>query len=485
MDDVFKDLGSKLAVKARQPDIHGYKPAPQQVRFHKCPKKQRIILGGNRSGKSYGSVVEMVWWATGTHPYRRTPRPPLALRHVAVDKPQGIDKVLKELYKKICPPEMLRGGTFDKAWAKEPPVLHFENGSTIEFLSYEQDLDKHAGTSRHAIAFDEEPDEAIFNENLARLIDTDGEWWIAMTPLEGLTWVYHNYYEPYEKGQLEEATELFIYNTDDNIYLPKGAFDRLMGNLSVEERNARRKGQFIALSGLIYPTFDHQYHVRELEPMKGMDNFTSMDHGLANATSWHWYQCDGDGVIYVQREHYESGLLVSDHAKAVKQMEASYPWLRPEYRVGDPSIQNRNAETGQSIQTAYADHGIFISLGNNDVDAGINRVAELFNTGRIFIDPSCRNLIRELRRYRWAEWASRKAATKNDAKNRPNKKDDHAVDDLRYGVMSRPLWDMGPGPQKVPVDFTKIVVPDIKYAEPEQPVDWRDGAYDDELGSEW
>lgn len=485
-NDPIQKLGVLLAQKARNPDIDGYKPLPHQVRFHSNPAKGRINFGGNRSGKSYSSVCEMVWWATGTHPYRDTPRPPVALRHVAVDKPQGIDKILKELYKKICPSRVLRGGTWESAWQSNPPALFFENGSFIEFMSYEQELDKHAGTSRHAIAFDEEPDEAIFNENMARLIDTDGDWWIAMTPVEGLTWVYHRFYLKWEEGELSEDVAIFVFLTDDNYYLPAGAFDRLMGDMSEEEKKARRTGQFIALSGLIYP-FDQNYHVRALEPRPGLLTITGMDHGLRNPTAWLWAQIDHDGVFYIVREHYKSELLVKDHAAAVKIIEASNRNLIPAYRIGDPAIVHRNPLDGQSVASEYASHGIIIGPGNNDVDAGINRVASLFHIhetlgARIYIDPSCRALIKELRTYRWDEWATRKAETSKEPKTKPKKKDDHAADALRYLVMSRPPEDSGNGPL---VEAGPPRIPGAQY-----PTDWQydhrdSAAYDDYMGSEW
>lgn len=480
LESPLQKLALKLAAKARDPDLDGYKPLAHQIEFHSDTSGGRINFGGNRSGKSYSSVCEMVWWATGTHPYRPTPRPPVALRHVAVDRPQGIDKVLKELYKKITPPRYLRGGNWDAAWQNNPPVLHFDNDSFIEFLTYEQELDKHAGTSRHAVAFDEEPDEAIFNENMARLIDTNGEWWIAMTPVEGLTWVYHRFYLKWEEDELSEDVGIHIFLTDNNSYLPSGAFDRLLGDLSPEEKEARRTGKFVALSGLIYP-YDDNKHVMPLEPRHGLLTLTGMDHGLRNPTSWHWYQIDSDGVFYVLKEHYGEDKLVKEHAQIVRTIEAGNRLLVPQYRVGDPAIFSRNPLDGQTVASEYAGYGIFINKGNNDVDAGVQRVAQLFADDRIIIDPSCRALRKELRTYRWDEWATRKAETSKEPKNKPKKKDDHAVDDLRYAVMSRPLYDTGRGP----IQQDTQVDPTIRWAEPYQK-DHRDsGAYDDEMGSEW
>ncbi len=480
--DPLAELAAQMTRKARKPDVDGYKPQEYQIDFHTSRKSGRVVFGGNRSGKTFSSVVEMVWWATGTHPYRPTPRPPLALRHVAVDKPQGINKILKELYKQLTPPRYLKEGNFDKAWDNRYDTLEFSNGSVIEFLTYEQELQKHAGTSRHAIAFDEEPDEAIFNENMARLVDTDGEWWISLTPLEGLTWLYHRFYMPFEAGTLADDVGIWHFLTRDNRYIKTSAVERLLAGMGAEERDARLTGKFVALSGLIYP-FDVNVHVRDLEPLPNLETFTSMDHGMRAPTSWHWYQVDSDGRIFVLKEHYQADLLVAEHAHIVKATESSYPLLRPMYRIGDPAIHNRSQLDGQTVASEYAAHGIHIGAGNNSVEAGINRVATLFAEGMLFFDTSCRHMIREARTYRWDEWASRKAETSKAPKTKPMKRDDHAMDDLRYAAMTRAVQDF----REPPPDRSDWRNPLERYAtSSDRGLDHRDKInFDDTLGSEW
>ena len=54
----------------------------------------------------------------------------------------------------------------------------------------------------------------------------------------------------------------------------------------------------------------------------------------------------------------------------------------------------------------------------------------------IFIFRTCVDLIRELKGYWWGEG------------DRPRKIDDHALDELRYFVMSRPAPSLPPAPEK-------------------------------------
>ena len=73
---------------------------------------------------------------------------------------------------------------------------------------------------------------------------------------------------------------------------------------------------------------------------------------------------------------------------------------------------------------------------NKDLFGGIQRVKQYLKVvnGRpkIYIFPCCVNLIRELKTYRWGE---------GDV---PKKFDDHALDELRYYLMTKPEYS----PQK-------------------------------------
>lgn len=52
--------------------------------------------------------------------------------------------------------------------------------------SYDQDLDKFGGQAKHLIWCDEEPPYGIWQENMMRLLDTDGYMLLTMTPIHGM-----------------------------------------------------------------------------------------------------------------------------------------------------------------------------------------------------------------------------------------------------------------------------------------------------------
>ena len=63
---------------------------------------------------------------------------------------------------------------------------------------------------------------------------------------------------------------------------------------------------------------------------------------------------------------------------------------------------------------------------DNDVSDGIRVTADLLRQGRLAICRSCGDCLREIAQYCWEQRGERDV---------PRKKDDHAMDDLRYFAM--------------------------------------------------
>ncbi|HET7713250.1 MAG TPA: terminase family protein [Patescibacteria group bacterium] len=446
----LRAISEQLAMSARQPNLHGYKPHIKQVKFHSSVAKRRLYIGGNRSGKTVGGVVEDCWWLTGRHPFRETPPPPVRGRVVSVDFLNGIAKIILPQFKQWLPPSDLKGGSWDTAYNKELRTLTLANGSSVEFMSYDQELDKFAGTSRHFVHFDEEPPEVIYTENVARLVDTGGSLWITMTPVEGMTWVYDTVYEPGKEGQNPNIDVIEVDMTE-NPYLNQDDVQEFLDSLSADERKARGSGQFVQMGGLIYKTFDPKpggLHVIEQSTMEAPTPpkdwlwVVSLDHGFNNPTAILWHGISPDGRALTFHEEYGSGRVIEDWARTIHSINREFG-RTPDYYIGDPSIKNTDPITGTSIHQEYIKYGIPFQLANNDVKAGLIRVARYMEPRKDGIPlwrvtSNCRNLIRELTRYRWKTYSSKKLASTNNPFDEPHKKDDHASDSLRYFIMSRP-----------------------------------------------
>jgi phage terminase large subunit-like protein len=440
LGEAFKNLGSSLHKLSYAPNMNSYQPHAKQQKFHSSPKKARLYIGGNRSGKTVGGIMEDIWWATHRHPYLTLPDRPMEGRIISVDFTYGVNQIIIPKLKQWIPPSELRGGSWFSAYDSGFRVLNFENGSTIELMSYEQDIEKFAGVPRDFIHFDEEPPKPIYDECMARLVDRAGRTWLTMTPLEGMTWVYDTLYEP---GQDPKNTRVQTIQVgmEENPHIDAEERKLYLDGLDDDEREARGKGNFVALGGLVYKKFSRETHVIDsLDPKKFIGSnykiYMSLDHGFSNPTAVLWHAVDLENNVITFDEHYENERTIDYHAAVINDRNRSHG-RNPDINICDPALAQRQAVTGTSIQTEYAIRGIGFALGNNDVPTGVAKVQQYLdlradNKPSWYITENCANLIREMQRLRWKTWASKKQQANNNPHEVIHKKDDHACDSARY-----------------------------------------------------
>jgi phage terminase large subunit-like protein len=128
----------------------------------------------------------------------KVPSPAAFGRIVVPDLTATLEGVLLPAFRKWTPKAQLRGGAFDKAWDKTRRILYFANGSWIQCMTYEMDLDKFGGAAMHFIGYDEPPPKDIRTECLYRLADFGGFEMFAMTPLMGIGWIYRDIFKKRE-----------------------------------------------------------------------------------------------------------------------------------------------------------------------------------------------------------------------------------------------------------------------------------------------
>lgn len=413
----------------------GDKIHKKQIEFHKCQKRNRWVFGGNRSGKTECGAVEAIWWARGNHPYREN-RNNVAgwvvsltyevQREVAQAKilhylnPEWIEDIVMLSGKKGSP----EYGIIDHIVIKNV----FGGTSRIAFKSVDQGRERFQGASLDFVWFDEEPPKDIYDECRMRVLDRCGEIWATMTPLKGLTWVYDEIYMN-RLGNPEVWYEQIEWA--DNPFLDKSEIELLTKTLS-EGVDSRRYGNFDSESGLVYKEFDITRHVIEPFEVDVMtyDNI-SIDPGLNNPLACLFFAVDYDGNIYVIGEHYEAGRDIDYHAEKIHGLANELQWHRDTKgrleALIDTAATQRTLSSTKSVADLFYEKGIVVNPRvNKELFAGIARVKEYFVANKIFIFANCTNLIRELKSYWWSKG------------DRPRKVDDHALDALRYYIMTKP-----------------------------------------------
>ncbi|MBQ3596634.1 MAG: terminase family protein [Clostridia bacterium] len=418
----------------------GEKVHQKQLAFHKCPKKNRWVFGGNRSGKTECGAVEAVYLARGIHPYRENKDNVFGWvvslsqqvqRDVAQQKilhylnPSWIEDVTMLSGKK----DSLKYGVIDQIRIKNV----FGGTSIIGFKSCDQGREKFQGSSLDFVWFDEEPPRDVYEECRMRVLDRQGDLFGTMTPLKGLTFIYEEIY--LNKNNNPQVWYEFM-EWADNPYLNPEEVDLLNDSLSEDVLESRRYGRFKANAGLVYPEFDENVHVIEpfSVPPEWQDEI-SIDPGLNNPLSAHWYAVDYDGTIYVVAEHFQAGKDVAYHAEKIKQISQSLGWKKDgkgRYKaLIDSAANQRTLASSKSVTELFYDNGIIANPNvNKDMFAGIQRVKQYLKVKdgkpRIYIFKNCVNLIRELKSYWWQEG------------DNPKKVDDHSLDELRYYIMKKP-----------------------------------------------
>jgi phage terminase large subunit-like protein len=427
----------------------GDKVHRKQLDFHQDLHRNRWLFGGNRTGKTVGGAVEAVWRARGNHPYRQITRPQDGWV-VSLDYNVQRDVAQKEILRWLNPAWIK--DIFVRSGRKDDPanaiidfiVVESEQGgdSTIGFKSCDQGRSKFQGTAKHWIWFDEEPPEEIYDECKMRTIDTRGDMWGTMTPLQGLTWVYDLIYL---NERHDKQVKSWLMEWGDNPYLSPDEIAELESTMTEDEREARQFGKFVAMSGLVYKEFVEEIHVIDPIdiPHEWYDTI-SIDPAIDVPLSAHFYAQDYDGNIYVMAEHYQAGMDIEHHAGELFRIAGELGW--PEYdgylySLIDSAANAKTLAAEKSVVDLFYDYKIITNTEiDKDVWSGIQRVKQYLKLRpseqpavwprgkpKLFIFRTCPMLIKEIKSYRWKPEA-----------DGPIKRNDHAMDELRYYLKSKP-----------------------------------------------
>lgn len=436
MQDFLAQLASDLKTAAHKPNTLAYVPISSvHEDFHKSTKVGRILRGGNRAGKSIAGIVECIWRATGRHPYQQTHEVPTRGRIVTVDRDAGIEQIIKPLLKQWTPVSELVNSSWEDSYSNARKTMTFRNGSTIELKTHQQEVESFAGVPLHWILFDEECPQAIFNECRLRLIDYNGSWWMVMTPVEGQDWIYDRFIVSKAKN-----VDMFEVDITDNPHLSKEALALLDDDLDEDQKKVRRQGLFVPKGGLVLKEFNYERHIIQgggpIPPKWGI--YVSVDHGYNNATAVLWHAVSPQGDVVTFFEHYKRQWVIRQHAARIKQINAELG-IEPAMYFCDPSMKQKTAETGTSALQIYRDNGIPLIPAKRDVSGRINKMNEYLKYDKWHITQACVNTIKEIRSYSWKIYHTDKIADRNNKREEPNKKFDHAMDSCGYFFMYMPF----------------------------------------------
>lgn len=415
---------------------------------------ERWVFGGNRSSKTESLVIDALWFAQGEHPTRsKRRRPPVKIRVTAPSWRENIVSVILEKFKQMCPRQWLRGGSWEDGWRENRHTLFFENGSMIQFKSCDEDIDTFKGMDLDAVYHDEHIPYKFYLENKSRLIDRGGFFFASMTPELGITWEDSHVTNPPDDLTLE----YWFFDVRGNPYVNEKAVRQQMSLLAnTALYDAKIKGMFTVLSGLVVPQFVPDIHiVKDFDiPLKWTRTFCIDTHTKKpSAAMWVAWSPEGEAIVYRTIKRF---LDVPGWQKLIRTKSAGENiqlWLMDEPGGG----QGVDINNMQSIENQFnsGPNAIPVVRVNKDSDnsfyAGILKLWEFFKcdpiTGKtkVKIFESCNHfpykenghvcysLPGELRRYAYKK---EQKADEETLREKVRRVDDHYIDDYRYILMA-------------------------------------------------
>lgn len=263
------------------------------------------------------------------------------------------------------------------------------------------------------------------------------------------------------------VSRAFIFaNVYDNDHIIKNdpLYVARLESLPPVQRRAFLLGDWDAFEGQFLQEFDRNIHVISREKFQGIcqqmpvKRFVSMDYGFRNPSSIGWYAVFPDGNMVRYRELYKEGMTYDTLGVEILRLSGDE---EIDYLVVDPAIQGDKShhiepkdgtvkgKSGYDILNEVVNGRFPILLADNRRVVGWNRVRELLKpylnqhnqpTAMLQFTEDCRNLIRTIPGLVFDE---------TNPEDLNSEGEDHAADELRYGVMSRPQ-----APNKPPEPYT-------------------------------
>jgi len=253
--------------------IKYFEPQEYQEEFWRSPSKYKFIFGGNRSGKTINGAAYVINKCLNNPNYIVW-----ACTYAKLSVPVQQKKI-----KELLPRKELKYAKWSEQRGFTHKLIIFKNGSMIRFKTYEEGEEKYQGGDVDLIWNDEECKQEIYNEQLARLIDRNGEIIITMTPINGITWIYT---DVLENENINKSIDYWYWETAKNKKISQEGFERIIKNYSQKEAEVRSTGHFVTLnSGRLYYAFDRKINIKKLEVNPSLPLLLSFDFNVNPMTT--------------------------------------------------------------------------------------------------------------------------------------------------------------------------------------------------------
>lgn len=439
--------------------------------FQKFTEDIKIFsfLGGNRSSKTERGAFMAVAWLMGKEYYRDEP----SWRYIK-DLPipehgcniwaVGLDfSVIRDV---IWNEKLRRGHRHPGLLpdSESPFVVRVSdsefqiqvevNGrkSSLTCKSADSGREKMQSASVDLVWIDEECDVEVFDELYQRTVDCAGKILITLTPLSDVgsgakrPWVYELHKE-FKQGRKDVV--FVSLSALDNPFIPDDEKVKLKEKWAGHpEERARLYGDFIKRSGLVYNQWDREKHILKKQNLPGdWRRMVAIDPSVTGITAACWLAVSPRNDVYLYRVYYEKEGTISEHAKSILLRNGSD---KIDTWVIDPFFgAARNPETHKQSYMLYREAGCPVRLAPRTEDYGRDVMREYISASleqtsrmpKFFVVGDIPEFVSEIEGYVWDSWG--KGVNKGLSKDKPLKRNDHAINAVQYALSMRPKGRLG------------------------------------------
>jgi len=309
--------------KKQDPLATVYSPHKYQKAIHKSRANITLVLGGNRTGKTYSAVAEALLYCLGRSTYAEVPEPPNLVWYIVPTSSTFKDAV-EPIINILMPWD--RVIRHDKRYNE----YKFDNGSILAIKSSDQRQKRLVGANVDFVVADEPMPKVVYEELIARLISTSGRMLKVLTPvsekMDEWLWVRDELYVPWEIGERTDIDVIHMPVVDEDgkpavPHLNEEQVQRFIDQYpDPETRAARMYGEFVVRGGLVFAGFNKDVNI--------VPKFKIPDH-------WHqWMICDPQyhrfavlyfaaddkGNYYVTDEYFSTDEVMAIRAERIKAM---------------------------------------------------------------------------------------------------------------------------------------------------------------------
>lgn len=477
----------KEAVAANK--LSYYRPHDKQRAFHAAEASDiRVVLGGNRSGKTTCGAAEAIAHALGYRPWLSAGDPNY-LVHLPSGDPipvPNIGRIVANTFEinivQTIHPKIMEWAPADaiKNTQKNPrgvPIRYdFANGSTIYLMSYDQDVDSFEGTNGHWFWCDEPPPQRIFNGLRRGLVDFGGHCWLTMTPLSE-PWT--NKVLVAKANQPDGRIWMRRMSIWDNAVsrggsLPDKTIHSVLADFPEDERESREKGTALHLTGLVF----HEW--RDEPPFwlpfpgeipRHWPRAVIIDPHPRKPIAVLWLATSPDNQVFAYRELFDKKMTtVEQVAYAIHEAEGwiyagqerdrvtgrmKDKWRRgPDtepvaIRIIDTSANEHEKTSGETVAEQFSRFGIHCTdafkrnrdAGLQAIHAALRLQYEWSEPGLVVYD-TCPTVRDNFMNFVYDRWGNSRMQGTKDEKQTVIKANDDFIDCIRYYYQYRLTYMM-------------------------------------------